>query len=302
MGGMDGFCVFQLADSLFGSDPFLVFGGFGFGVFFGEGKEFLNAEAIEKFTVVNAGIDDLDCAAGTRLESEHGENPHEGAVHAGTTGEVDGDFFEAAFKVVGEIADGWGAFKVGASIHLDAVTSLGVGDEEVGFFHDMGLLPVLIDNRLNASDAAAGAFFFEYLETAEFGGIGGVGAAADFPAEITHGIDFDEFAVTFAEEPDGAAVFGGFDIHFLTGDGQGAFNDIVDDVFNLFKLFRGHAVIVGEVKAETFGGDIGAALFDVFAEDGSECLMKEVGGGMERGGGIGIIGKAALELLFGAFA
>ena len=55
-----------------------------------------------------------------------------------------------------------------------------------------------------------------------------------------------------------------------------------------------------EVEAEPFGGDVGAALFDMGAEHLAQCRLQQVGRGVESGGFNRAVGESAFELLFGA--
>ena len=153
-------------------------------------------------------------------------------------------------------------------------------------------------NGFDTADAAAGAFFFENLEALEFAGACGMGTAADFAADIAHGIDLDHFAVFAAEKTHCTAGTGAVNVHFFADDFQVAGDGFVDEFFCFCDLLRSHLFGMGEVKTQAFSGDVGAFLFNVFAENLAESRLKQVGRRMQTGSCFGVIGKTAFELLF----
>ena len=52
---------------------------------------------------------------------------------------------------------------------------------------------------------------------------------------------------------------------------------------------------MGEVEAEALGGDVGALLVHVVAQDNLEGLVEQVRGGVQTGGLLGVVGQTALE-------
>ena len=67
---------------------------------------------------------------------------------------------------------------------------------------------------------------------------------------------------------------------------------------DLGKLFRGHFLGMGEVEAETDAVDVGSALCHMVAEHEAEGLVKQVRGGVEFGGRLGMVGETTLVLAF----
>ncbi len=122
--------------------------------------------------------------------------------------------------------------------------------------------------------------------------------SAHLAREIPHEIDVNlpaELGILVGEDADGAAGFRFRLGHGLGVDGQVAGDDVVDDPFDLAQLLIGELLRVREVKTQTFGRDVGAALLDVRAEDLAKRLLEKMGRGMQARGFDGMVGQSPLE-------
>lgn len=128
-----------------------------------------------------------------------------------------------------------------------------------------------------------------------------MGASADFFAESAHRVNFDNvliFAVKYTRCALRPCLFDG---HFFADDFDACRNGFVDGGFDGFQFVRGQRAGEVEVKPQTFGGDVAALLLYPFvAQNLFERGEQKVGRGVQTRRLFGVVGKAALEFLFGA--
>lgn len=75
----------------------------------------------------------------------------------------------------------------------------------------------------------------------------------------------------------------------MLGNGKVFFDLSVDDFCYFLLLTGGEFIGMTEIKAETLASDVAACLLDVVAEDLSEGLVEEVGGGVIFDNLVGVV-------------
>ena len=125
-----------------------------------------------------------------------------------------------------------------------------------------------------------------------------MGAAADFKGVLAHFIGADGFAVLAFEQADGALVLGFLHGHLFADDRYVRIDGHVHQAFDLLDLFGGHLAAEAEVEAQALRCDVGTLLGHFIAQDLAQRGLEQVGGGMEAGRDLILLGQAALE---GAF-
>ena len=127
-----------------------------------------------------------------------------------------------------------------------------------------------------------------------------MGAAADFAAVVTHCINLYTFAVFIAEQADRAARTRFGNGHFFAGNVNTGINCFVDKFFDLAQLLGSHFTREGEVKAQTFGRDVRAALCNGLIKNLAQCCLKQMRRSVQFCRFVGCFRKAAFELMLRA--
>ena len=224
-----------------------------------------------------------------------------------------GVFFELLGVLAQDLTDcvlpdggDFGAVHGGGEVGVGLFEGCGVeGGEGFGFGLEVVGLGVCVEGGVvgeggDSSDALGDAFLGDEGAFDGGGGGGEVGAAAELdgggaPCVVfgvaqelidldPDGDDADGVGVGFVE--DGAEAgdgLCGFEGSGSGVDGEVLVDGVVDDGLGLGELFVGDGLAVGEVEAEFFVGDEGAALVHVGADGFSECEVEEVGGGVVGG-------------------
>ena len=124
-----------------------------------------------------------------------------------------------------------------------------------------------------------------------------VRTAADFLGKVPHCINFYIFAVFAFKQADCAALFCLFKGHFFADYGGVRLNGLVDQLFYLLYFFRSHFPLKGKVKPEPLWGYIAALLRYLGAQHLAQSRMQQMGGCMEPGGLLALVGQSALKAL-----
>src|ERR1700721_455431 len=143
-------------------------------------------------------------------------------------------------------------------------------------------------DRLNSSDAGGYAAFFQNLDQANFSGGGRVRATAKFGREIANLDDADLVAIFFPEQGHGFGfVDGDINGHVLDDfDPLVAENFLVDDVFDVFELFVGHAGEGRKNKAQMVGRNQRSRLLHVLVQNFAQAGLQQMRGGVVAHGGL----------------
>ena len=124
-----------------------------------------------------------------------------------------------------------------------------------------------------------------------------MGAAADLLGELAHGVHLDALAVLALKQAHCALRLGLGHGHFLAHDGSLGLNGHVHQALDLGLLLLGHLAAEGEVEAQALGGDVGALLRDLRAQNLAQRGVQQVGGGVQLRGLLAVVGQTALEAL-----
>ena len=142
-------------------------------------------------------------------------------------------------------------------------------------------------NGFDAAHAGGDGAFSDEAEKADFAGVAGVGAAAEFHAPTIERMRFaadlhdaDVLGVFFAKELHDAAVGLGVGVgHFGPGNDVVGHDALVDEFFDVGELRGGQSGAV-EVEGELVRRDVGAFLRGVLADDLVQRPMQDVRDGV----------------------
>ena len=154
------------------------------------------------------------------------------------------------------------------------------GEIELGFAVDETLDRGPARDRLDAPDARCDAGFHDDLEQADVAGPRHVGTAAELDRIGADPEHAHLVAVFFAEQGDGAGLFGGLHAHELDAGFDIAAYLLVDEGFDLADFAGLERLVVREIEAQLVGVDERAFLLHVFAEHPPERGMHEMRGRM----------------------
>ena len=125
-------------------------------------------------------------------------------------------------------------------------------------------------------------------------------AAANFFAELAHGVHFYFFAVLAFKQADCAFRLGVRHGGFHAGNRRGGGNGFVYQLFHLGNLFRGHLAAEGKIKPQALGGNVAALLRHFRPQHLTERRVQQVGSGMQARGLLAVVGQTALKNLLRA--
>ena len=151
---------------------------------------------------------------------------------------------------------------------------------------------------LDPTDAGGGGFFLADFEGTQVAGVVRVGAAADFEGIVAHLVGADRFTVFALKQTDGALCLGFGNGHLFHDDGNFRVDGDVHEALDFRNLLRRHFPAEGEIETQALGGDIGALLGNLIAQDLPQGGMKQVGSGVQFGGFLILFRQTALK---GAF-
>jgi len=113
--------------------------------------------------------------------------------------------------------------------------------------------------------------------------------------KITNGVDSHPTAVFGAEHAHGASRARLIKAHFFANDRKVFFDLFVDHILNLFYLFGGHFFRMGEIETQALGGNIGAPLQNMIAQNAAQRRQKQMRRRVQFGRGNAIISQPALK-------